>query len=137
MGPISWRRGSRQTLSGNALSLPKASLKTLDHGPGFSLSEGAHSVLALGPLLLQSIRMTRTAFLLFALLASPLHADHHEGKITHSFLGLGKGARTSIVGEDGKVTWQIDLPASDGWVLPNGNVLAIAWEAKSGTCSPT
>lgn len=105
-------------------------MKTPDQGPGFCLSEGAHSVLALGPLLLQSIRMTRTAFLLFALLASPLHADHHKGKITHSFLGLGKGARTSIVGEDGKVAWQIDLPASDGWVLPNGNVLLAVYPCK-------
>jgi hypothetical protein len=43
--------------------------------------------------------------------------------ITHSFLAMGKAARTSIIGEDGKVEWKIDLPASDGWVLPNGNVL--------------
>jgi len=28
-----------------------------------------------------------------------------------------------IVGEDRKVQWKYDAPASDGWVLPNGNVL--------------
>ena len=47
---------------------------------------------------------------LLALLAPPLHADHHKGKITHSFLGLGKGARSSIVGEDGKVEWTGAFP---------------------------
>ena len=31
--------------------------------------------------------------------------------------------KTVIVDEDGKVDWQLDMPASDGWVLPNGHVL--------------
>ena len=44
-------------------------------------------------------------------------------EIRHSFLGLGKANRTVIVGEDGQVKWRVDLPASDGWVLGNGNVL--------------
>ncbi|NIP97320.1 MAG: hypothetical protein GWO24_29350 [Akkermansiaceae bacterium] len=65
--------------------------------------------------------MTGRTLLALALLSSALCADHH--KITHSFLAVGKGARTSIIGEDGKVEWKLDLPASDGWVLPNGNVL--------------
>ena len=43
--------------------------------------------------------------------------------VTHSFLGVGKANRVVIVGEDGKVQWRFDLPASDGWVLANGNVL--------------
>ncbi len=43
--------------------------------------------------------------------------------VTHSFLGVGKANRAVIVGEDGVVKWRVDLPASDGWVLPNGNVL--------------
>lgn len=43
--------------------------------------------------------------------------------ITHSFLGVGNANKAVIVGEDGQVKWQVDLPASDGWVLPNGNVL--------------
>ncbi len=44
-------------------------------------------------------------------------------EIQHSFLGVGKANRTVIVGEDGQVKWKVDLPASDGWVQPNGNVL--------------
>lgn len=44
-------------------------------------------------------------------------------EITHSFLGCGKANKAVIVGEDGKVIWKLDMPASDGWVLPNGNVL--------------
>ena len=43
--------------------------------------------------------------------------------IQHSFLGVGKANRTVIVGEDGQIKWKVDLPASDGWVQPNGNVL--------------
>ncbi|MEZ6118539.1 MAG: hypothetical protein R3C28_18510 [Pirellulaceae bacterium] len=43
--------------------------------------------------------------------------------IQHSFLGVGKANRSVIVGEDGAVKWKVDLPASDGWVQPNGNVL--------------
>lgn len=44
-------------------------------------------------------------------------------EIRHSFLGVGNANRAMIVGEGGEVEWSIDLPASDGWVLPNGNVL--------------
>lgn len=46
-----------------------------------------------------------------------------EDTIRHSFLGCGKVNRAVIVGEDGKVQWKYDKPASDGWVLANGNVL--------------
>ena len=57
---------------------------------------------------------------LFALLSiGSLQAD----EVTHSFLGVGKANRTVIVGENGEVKWRVDLPASDGWVLPSGNVL--------------
>ncbi len=52
------------------------------------------------------------------------------GKIRHSFLGVGKASRSVIVGEDGKVKWRVDLPASDGWVLPNGNVLLAVYPTK-------
>ena len=44
-------------------------------------------------------------------------------KITHSFLGCGKANKAVIIGEDGSVEWKFNLPASDGWVLPDGNVL--------------
>lgn len=46
-----------------------------------------------------------------------------QDAVTHSFLGVGKANRTVIVNENGEVEWKLDLPASDGWVLPNGNVL--------------
>lgn len=46
-----------------------------------------------------------------------------DDAIKHSFLGCGKANRAVIVGEDGKVQWKYDKPASDGWVLANGNVL--------------
>ena len=35
-----------------------------------------------------------------------------------------------IVGEDGQVQWRVNLPASDGWVLPNGNVLLALYPTK-------
>ena len=50
----------------------------------------------------------------FDLLAAP---------VTHSFLGVGKANRVVIVNEEGQVAWRFDMPASDGWVLANGNVL--------------
>lgn len=43
--------------------------------------------------------------------------------VTHSFLGVGKANRVVIVNEQGEVDWRFDMPASDGWVLPDGNVL--------------
>jgi hypothetical protein len=51
-------------------------------------------------------------------------------EIKHSFIGVGKANRTVIVGEDGKVKWRVDLPASDGWVQPNGNVLLALYGTK-------
>jgi hypothetical protein len=53
-----------------------------------------------------------------------------DSKITHSFLGVGKANRAVIVGENGKVEWKLDMPASDGWVLPNGNVLLALYGTK-------
>ncbi len=52
-------------------------------------------------------------------------------EITHSFLGLGKANRSVIVGDDGQVKWRVDLPASDGWVLANGNVLLAVYPTKA------
>lgn len=46
-----------------------------------------------------------------------------DANVTHSFLGVGKANQVVIVGEDGTVNWRLELPASDGWVLPDGNVL--------------
>jgi outer membrane protein assembly factor BamB len=50
--------------------------------------------------------------------------------IRHSFLGMGKANRTVIVGEDDQVKWRVDLPASDGWVQPGGNVLLAVYPTK-------
>ena len=58
---------------------------------------------------------------LFVLLSFTFASAADE--IRHSFLGVGKANRSVIVGEDGQVKWRVDLPASDGWVRPNGNVL--------------
>ncbi len=43
--------------------------------------------------------------------------------VSHSFIGFGKANGVVIVNEQKEVTWKLDMPASDGWVLPNGNVL--------------
>ena len=53
-----------------------------------------------------------------------------EPSIRHSFLGVGKANKAVIVGEDGEIQWQFDMPASDGWVLPNGNVLLALYPTK-------
>ena len=76
-----------------------------------------------------SIQFLKTAVVLFALSATTLFAEK-KAAITHSFLGVGKANRVVIVGEDGKVQWRFDMPASDGWVLPNGNVLLALYGTK-------
>ena len=59
------------------------------------------------------------------------------------FRGGGQGGRLQEFTWDGKLVWDFPFATEDYLlhhdiaVLPNGNVLAIAWEAKSGTCSPT
>jgi hypothetical protein len=58
----------------------------------------------------------------FCALTSPASAND-DGDVKHSFLGVGNANGAVIVGEDGEVQWKLDMPASDGWVLPNGNVL--------------
>ena len=75
----------------------------------------------------------RNAILAIALfvLPSPMQlrgAD--DDSIRHSFLGVGKANKVVIVGEDGKIEWEFNMPASDGWVLPNGNVLLALYGTK-------
>jgi hypothetical protein len=43
--------------------------------------------------------------------------------VSHSFLGVGRANQAVIIGEDGQRQWHYPAPASDGWVLSNGNVL--------------
>jgi hypothetical protein len=60
-----------------------------------------------------------------------ISAESQADDVKHSFLGLGKANQAVIVGEDGKVEWKIGLPASDGWVLPNGNILLAVYPNKA------
>ncbi|TWU14538.1 hypothetical protein CA54_34060 [Symmachiella macrocystis] len=53
-----------------------------------------------------------------------------DAAVQHSFLGVGLANKAVIVGEDGAVEWKFDMPASDGWVLPNGNVLLALYGTK-------
>jgi hypothetical protein len=73
--------------------------------------------------------LTISAIAISLTAASVLHADDSSA-IQHSFLGVGNAAKTVIVGEDGKVEWRLDMPASDGWVLPSGNVLLALYATK-------
>ena len=69
--------------------------------------------------------------LLLLLVAMPsLGFADDEAAVRHSFLGVGHGNKTVIVGEDGTVQWKLDMPASDGWVLPSGNVLLALYGTK-------
>lgn len=62
------------------------------------------------------------SFIMFLAMASSARAND-DPAVRHSFLGLGKANGAVIVGEDGVVQWTFNKPASDGWVLPSGNVL--------------
>ena len=79
--------------------------------------------------ILNHILSLKSAVLLFHLITTPLLAEN-KAVITHSFLGVGKANQVVIVGEDGKVQWRYGAPASDGWVLPNGNVLLALYGTK-------
>jgi len=50
--------------------------------------------------------------------------------VRHSFLGVGHANKAVIIGEDGQVEWKFNMPVSDGWVLPNGNVLLALYGTK-------
>ncbi len=69
------------------------------------------------------------AAILVLVAAAPSTAPADDA-ITHSFLGLGKANQAVIVEEDGHIAWKIDLPCSDGWVLPSGNVLLAVYPCK-------
>lgn len=70
------------------------------------------------------------AIALFVLPSSMQLRGADDDSIRHSFLGVGKANKVVIVGEDGKIEWQFNMPASDGWVLPNGNVLLALYGTK-------
>ena len=62
--------------------------------------------------------------------ATPRSARAEQAPVRHSFLGVGNANKAVIVGEDGKIEWSLAMPASDGWVLPNGNVLLALYRTK-------
>jgi hypothetical protein len=69
----------------------------------------------------------------FAICAAVMLRGSENAKgeeIKHSFLGVGVANKVVIVGEDEKIEWSLDLPASDGWVLPSGNVLLALYATK-------
>ena len=63
------------------------------------------------------LRALAPALALLTAALSPALADD----IHHSMLVLG--AKTAIIGEDGKTVWEAPGGSRDGFVLPNGNVL--------------
>ena len=76
--------------------------------------------------------MNRLAFpILFALVTAHLSTTVRcEDQIKHSFIGFGRASKVVIVNEEGKVDWSFPIPASDGWVLSNGNILIAAYPTK-------
>ena len=57
----------------------------------------------------------------------------NKPSIKHSYLVMG--ARTAIIGEDGEVAWEYKGGTRDGFILPNGNLLA-AWSDRVEEVSP-
>ena len=72
------------------------------------------------------IKTVRCVAVLLCVASQTVNAE----EIRHSFLGVGKANRVVIVGEDNKIEWRYDAPASDGWVLPSGNVLLALYPTK-------
>ena len=73
--------------------------------------------------------LTVAIFVSCSLQAPPVSAADGVA-VQHSFLGVGKANRAVIVDERGSIEWKFDMPASDGWVLPNGNVLLALYGTK-------
>jgi hypothetical protein len=72
-----------------------------------------------------SLSLSATAFGAEATAPSP---------IKHSYLVMG--ARTAIIGEDGQVAWEYKGGTRDGFILPNGHLLA-AWADRVEEVSPS
>jgi hypothetical protein len=58
---------------------------------------------------------------IIAFAVSTIVSTTNADDIRHSYLVMG--AKTAIIGEDGKVEWEYHGGSRDGFVLPNGNVL--------------
>lgn len=57
----------------------------------------------------------------------------NKPSVKHSYLVMG--ARTAIIGEDGQVAWEYKGGTRDGFILPNGNLLA-AWSDRVEEVTP-
>ena len=68
-------------------------------------------------------RLFSRSIVVLLLLAAFVAAARSDEPVRHSFLGVGKANQVAIIGEDNQVKWKYGVPASDGWVLPSGNVL--------------
>ncbi|MDP1561294.1 MAG: hypothetical protein Q8M16_07845 [Pirellulaceae bacterium] len=53
-----------------------------------------------------------------------------EDEVKHSFLAVSKSNGAVIIDESNQVVWHLDMPCSDGWVLPNGNILLALYATK-------
>jgi len=81
--------------------------------------------------LFSTLTVTLLAILMSVMYSvTPSTARANDAVVKHSFLGVGKANKENIIGEDGTVEWRFDMPASDGWVLPNGNVLLALYGTK-------
>ncbi|MDA1017206.1 MAG: hypothetical protein O3A00_22460 [Planctomycetota bacterium] len=77
-----------------------------------------------------SLRSCLTSVILAIVATVGLARTTRAAEIQHSFLGVGNAVRAVIVDEQGQVAWKFDMPASDGWVLPNGNILLALYGTK-------
>ncbi|MEO2030816.1 MAG: hypothetical protein ABGZ35_01900 [Planctomycetaceae bacterium] len=74
----------------------------------------------------------RVGLLVIAVLAArQTVAGADQTAVQHSFLGLGKANKAVIVGEDGTVEWKMNLPCSDGWIMPGGTVLLAVYPCET------
>ncbi|MGK0187213.1 MAG: outer membrane protein assembly factor BamB [Verrucomicrobiales bacterium] len=74
--------------------------------------------------------MKNFVFSIFLAVLSSTCLCHADDAVRHSFLGLGKANKAVIFDESGAVEWKFELPASDGWVLENGNVVIAVYPCK-------
>jgi hypothetical protein len=79
---------------------------------------------------MNNLRFALSVSALSLLLTFCCNSSPAEEPITHSFIGAGKANQVVIVGEDSEIQWKLDMPASDAWVLPNGNVLVALYGTK-------
>lgn len=91
-------------------------------GPNTELEFMKLSCVSLVAGFMSILRLVCIIGMAFSVMPSDGFSGEHT-QIRHSFLAVGNATKAAIVGEDGAVKWSLAMPASDGWVLSNGNVL--------------